>query len=290
MFFLKIRVGARYNPCVAIYRHFSLPIASAHDVPKTKISYAITSGMLCRRSFSTMSNENLFRELLRQGKLDEAHRALIEIAPSNNDSKSLPDLLDAWVNHQKDLLRNYDKRNRSGLHSICHAADMAHEVLLKIEPRLSQSTFGDDRLESTTLQEKCNAVLECWADASFAGFGLDSRKTRNIPQRARYLLSCIAPTLESYKYVLKAWAYSNEHLRGYMAQSIFDELCRKMEPDVEAYRLIIAAWSLSKERRAAFSATGHLMKMVRHLEQGDRSMAPLLADYKLALSAWTNAE
>jgi hypothetical protein len=107
-------------------------------------------------------------------------------------------------------------------------------------------------------------------------------------------LRTVLPTVESFNQVLEAWAYSDEHLRGAMAEQLFQKLRHGNPAAVHfngrSYRLIIAAWSWSRERRHAFNATGHLMKMLRKLEKGDESMEPTMDDYHMILKAWTNAE
>lgn len=148
------------------------------------------------------------------------------------------------------------------------------------------------------------------------------RRLRGVPQRAQFLLdrmelshvkdyvdyngsfasgaprTIVWPSVESYNRVVEAWAFSDEHLRGPMAEGVFQRLkssCNtKTVPFLrlngDSYRQIIWAWSLSRDRRAAFTATGHLMKMLRKLEKGDEDMEPRLEDYRVLLDAWTRAE
>ncbi|EEC50514.1 predicted protein [Phaeodactylum tricornutum CCAP 1055/1] len=242
-------------------------------------------------------------------------------------------VLDAWLEHQENLLEiyNYTSPERSHLREICLAAESAHNLLEQIEPLFSNSNltsysiYGEEfksdldvsdeealrrpmKPYNTVLTQRCNAVLRAWARTSRAGQGINTRLTRAIPQRAQFLLEgmelsyengsdrlrTVLPTVESFNQVLEAWAYSDEHLRGAMAEQLFQKLRHGNPAAVHfngrSYRLIIAAWSWSRERRHAFNATGHLMKMLRKLEKGDESMEPTMDDYHMILKAWTNAE
>jgi len=217
---------------------------------------------------------------------------------------------------------------RSELKEICQAAKEANNLLEKLEPLLASttlsfySTYADGSSQNTQvageemqnqrrkeinveLTRRCDAVLTAWARASRAGHRKTTRITRAIPQRAQFLLErmeasysinesterTVRPSVESYNRVLEAWVYSNEHLRGAMAERIFQKLAKGGgHPNGESYRLIIWAWALSRDRRAAFTATGHLMKMLRRFEKGDEDMEPNLDDYHAILKAWTRAE
>lgn len=210
---------------------------------------------------------------------------------------------------------------------ICQAAKEAHSLLEKMEPLLAStslsvySSYAGQSNKSKVAKEemqnqrrkeinveltrRCDAALTAWARASRAGHGMTSRITRAIPQRAQFLLErmeasynfnetterTVRPSVESHNRVLEAWAYSNEHLRGAMAERIFQKLLQSGgRPNGESYRLIIWAWALSRDRRAAFTATGHFMKMLRMLENGHEDMEPNLEDYHVILKAWTEAE
>jgi hypothetical protein len=149
---------------------------------------------------------------------------------------------------------------------------------------------------------------------------------RGIPQRAQFLVdqmdaTCggahltnhlpLLPSLEAFHRVLDCWRYSDEHLRGAMAERVFVRLATPasrqevsagtgfprfsgsavLRPSGETYRLIILAWATSRDRRSAFTATGHLMKMLRKLQKNEgEDMDPGLPVYQTVLDAWTRAE
>ena len=105
----------------------------------------------------------------------------------------------------------------------------------------------------------------------------------------------VRPSIESYNAVLEAWAYSNEHLKGTMADRQFSQLLhrrrRGLSPNGDSYKFMIRAWTQgNKQDRAAFIATGHLMKMLRQLEKDWPDMEPSMEHYHLILKAWTEAK
>jgi hypothetical protein len=149
---------------------------------------------------------------------------------------------------------------------------------------------------------------------------------RGIPQRAQFLVdqmdaTCggahltnqlpLVPSLDAFHRVLDCWRYSDEHLRGAMAERVFVRLATPasrqevsagtgfprfsgsavLRPSGETYRLIILAWATSRDRRSAFTAAGHLMKMLRKLQKNEgEDMDPGLPVYQTVLDAWTRAE
>jgi hypothetical protein len=161
--------------------------------------------------------------------------------------------------------------------------------------------------------------LKAWANACEAahqaGMIKSSDFVRGIPQRSQHILLQLMPqtiansnttnsnsttttapmaatpaTVECYNQVIKAWAYSGEHLRGTMAEQLFQKMGDE-EPNGETFQLIIRAWSWSKERRCAFTATGHFMRMMKLLEFGRPDMEPSSMEfYHVLLRAWTTAE
>ena len=236
------------------------------------------------------------------------------------------ELFNAWILHQTDLLRSYDSENPDvkQLREICQAAEHAHRLLEFMLPSLSSRRNlsppmdaidqACNQIEEQGLYEyqdgidataRCNAVLAVWAAASKAGHQVQARVTRSIPQRAQFLLEqmelsyrkqdstdiIVMPSVESYNLVIEAWAYSQEHLPGSMAERVYRKLCNSdSRPNSESHKLIIMAWALSRERRAAFTATGHLMKMIRAFDSGDEDMEPSLEDYRIVLRSWVSAE
>jgi hypothetical protein len=187
------------------------------------------------------------------------------------------------------------------------------------------------------MSKRCNAVIKAWARAAHVWIYLplnvqQDLQPHGIPQRSMFLLQRmqasannssgsnhaagggVRPTTESYNRVLEAWACSQEHLRGTMAEQLFQSMQRKrdkhIKPNGTTYRWIVEAWVRSKQRKSAFTATGHLMKWLRRLElaarRGTRSKKqnddndadqygimmeePSLELYHLMMEAWTHAE
>jgi hypothetical protein len=119
---------------------------------------------------------------------------------------------------------------------------------------------------------------------------------RGIPQRAQRVLeelqrqaksdSSVYPTIQDYNAVIETWGNSPEHLRGSMAESVFQQV---LEPNNDSYLAVIRAWCRSKQDRAAFTATGHLMKVHRIMGKDEGDFGLALKDYKTILEAWTRA-
>jgi hypothetical protein len=203
-------------------------------------------------------------------------------------------VIDAWIKHQnahvtklqESITTHQDSlRVPQGLlEEICHAAESASQVIERMKNPSSHHFV---------------AVLKGWANACEAAHGNDevglalttktSNLVRGIPQRAQHILLNLQPdpTVESYNQVLKAWAYSGEHLRGTMAEQVFQKI---KDPNGESFKFIIRAWCWSKERRCAFTATGHYMRMMRLLEISRADMEPTMEDYHILFRAWTTAE
>jgi hypothetical protein len=141
-------------------------------------------------------------------------------------------------------------------------------------------------------------------EASAASTGRDKGamhyppELRGVPQRAQYLLDRMEgtpglapPPTRAYHCVMECWAYSHEHRRATMAEGIFQRLHgsssssssgsgggrhqsgqqqqqRSRRPSFESHRIMVHAWGKStRDPRAAFHATGHLMKMVKLVQQ-----------------------
>jgi hypothetical protein len=214
-------------------------------------------------------------------------------------------VVDAWLEYQKQQLKLLqqdtkmtqndgilaDLRDRIG--KICHAALAASELL-----EAARRSGGDKKNISS---HHILAVLRTWANASeavrLATLTNKSGGWSGIPQRAQHILDTYyettSPPTEAVNQVLKAWAYSGEYLRGTMTEQVFQKHFQpgmKASPDGESFRSMIRAWSWSKESRGAFTATGHCMRMLRLLENGQIDMEPTLEDYRILFQAWTTAE
>ena len=139
----------------------------------------------------------------------------------------------------------------------------------------------------------------------------------NHDDQARLLVASTGrvqpPSVEAYNRVLQAWALSLEHLRGTMAERVFQQLVRgesvprsserrptrrqqqrsrtgRLGPNAESYQWITLAWALGGERYATYHAVDHLLGRVALLEQGEREMEPNLEDYKIVLRALVSSE
>lgn len=222
----------------------------------------------------------------RQGNPREAHSILERLESHNAGMVEIhTSVMDSWIKYQASCHAKLkasisDKASlsiiQSHLKEICDAADCASEVLDMIDEPSSHHFV---------------AVLNSWANACEAsqesGY-VKIDEIRGIPQRSQHILNQQAnPTVECYNQVLKAWAYSSEHLRGTMAEQLFQKIG---DPNGESYKQIIRAWCWSKERRCAFTATGHFMRMMRLLDTGRSDVEPSIEDYHVLFRAWTQAE
>jgi hypothetical protein len=216
-------------------------------------------------------------------------------------------VVDAWFEYQKKQMDSLEECVRRGdslsvlrdrLEEICHAAESASEL---IEPVLKSNAKHVSSFHVL-------AILKAWANACeatrVAGLTTKSGDWSGIPQRAQHILiTYLAVTgnsssAELVNEVLKAWAYSGEHLRGTMAEQVFqqyfhgtkEETAGLPSPNGETFRHMMRAWSWSKEKRCAFTATGHFMRMMRLLENGQLDMEPTLDDCLILFQAWTTAE
>jgi hypothetical protein len=208
-------------------------------------------------------------------------------------------VVDAWLEYQKNHwnLLQESVRQRDGLkvlrdriREIWHAALAASEL---VEGGMRS---GDKKVSPHHIL----AILRTWANASeairLAGLTTKLGGWSGIPQRAQHVLETYyvtdPPPTEAVNQVLKAWAYSSEYLRGTMAEQVFQKHLQgaKAAPDGESFKSMIRAWSWSKESRGAFTATGHFMRMLRLLENGQSDMEMTLEDYRTLFQAWTSAE
>ena len=228
------------------------------------------------------------------------------------------------LKQSEQLMANPTKQQ---IQEIFQAAEYAHQALEKTVPFLSrpalsiytqtpkQRSNDPDNLEDdgmslgkTTTKtpapaknaqatlHRINAVLTAWARVSRLSQG---KYHRGIPQRATFLLqrmeasTTVKPTIESYNAVLEAWACSKEHLRGTMAEQLFQRMMKKkgVTANGESFCLIIEAWCRSKQKKSAFAATGHLMKLLKRLENGrEDTTEPSLELYHMVMESWTHAE
>ena len=242
--------------------------------------------------YMEMSPSELQSLAMKSARMDDpaiAHEALESLA----DMKTTEDLssvcttvMDAWIKYQNQCLgqlqESMDRKAKLRLlQDSHHAAKSASHILEKIlvNPSSHHSV----------------AVLKAWANivetSNKVGMSKESL-VRGIPQRMQHLLIQIYGkeedrSTEAYNQILKAWAYSAEHLRGTMAEQIFEKMAN---PNGDSFRWIIRAWCWSSERRCTFTATQHYMRMMKLLENGDRDMEPTMEDYHILFRSWTKAE
>jgi hypothetical protein len=283
----------------------TVQVTSYHDRPTSELLLAAT-------------------QYTSQGDVFQAHQ-ILELLQSHKDvseadvTKIATSIMSAWIEHQSQCLTSLEESiyKHQGNHKIllghlediCHAAESATQLLEKYLLK-GGSVFKP----SSSQEHHLVAVLDAWAKASEAGRNanlpqsLTSSVTKGIPQRMQHLLqqpklkpsntttttATPTPTTPTttystgvYNKVLKAWACSDEHLRGSMAEQIFQTI---EVPNGESFRWIILAWCWSKERRRAFTATGHYMRRIRLLELGQTDMEPTMVDYHILFEAWTKAE
>ncbi len=263
--------------------------------------------------FSGLSHRELEQLALkhaRQAQPDKAQKILYHLQQHTQASEEevgiiWSSVVDAWLEYQKQQLKLLQQdfkmtpkdgtlahlRDRMG--KICQSALAVSELL-----ETARRSGGDKKNISS---HHILAILRTWANASeavrLAGLTNKSGGWSGIPQRAQHILDTYyetaPPPTEAINQVLKAWAYSGEYLRGTMTEQVFQKHFQpgmKASPDGESFRNMIRAWSWSKESRGAFTATGHYMRMLRLLENGQMDMEPTLEDYRILFQAWTSAE
>ncbi|KAI2511525.1 hypothetical protein MHU86_2961 [Fragilaria crotonensis] len=229
------------------------------------------------RSFGTLStspdNTGQQNELIQQPQS-------IGVDHENLDAQARSDVLFAWLDSAQD--ENDD--------SIYQAADRATETLFRWR---HDALSSPSPISPPTIKEY-NAILLTWAKIPHV---------RGVPQRAQRLLEIMegndeqVPSTDSYNHVLYTWAHCHEHMRGTMAQNLFQKLVdnsagkKSAKPNGESYRIMMYAWAHSGEAKAAFRATGHLMKLLHLLEEsgGSVDLQPQMEDYYLIFDAWTSA-
>jgi len=300
-----------------------------HCFPNQRISFSTSAPVVeiddDLSGLSLRESEQLALKHARQAQPNKAQRILQHLQETSQASEEgiaviRSSVVDAWLEYQKQQLKllqqDLTKRHllegtttttsgiiKERVETIYQAAIAASELVEGGLPPV-----GDDKKKGST--HHILAVLRTWANASvavhLAGFKSNiSRTWSGIPQRAQYILdthygatTTTPPPTEAINQVLKAWAYSNEYLRGTMAEQIFQKYFQtdiggKKQPpyaDGESHRCMMYAWSWSKESRGAFTATGHYMRMLRLMENGETDMELTLEDYRILFQSWTTAE
>ena len=285
---LPVGVRQRYacNTNLAVFQHLPPP-NERHRAAKTISSSALpkvprqgpqlTQRIGMHRSFGTLA---ISPDNLSQHNESIHQPQAIGLDHVSLDAQARSDVLFAWLDSGKD--DNDD--------SIYQAADRATETLFRWRHEASMSPSA----LSPPTTEEYNAILLTWTKIPHV---------RGVPQRAQRLLEVMegdegqVPSTHSYNHVLFTWAHSHEHMRGTMAQNLFQKLVdisarqKFARPNGESYRIMIYAWAHSGEAKAAFRATGHLMKLLHLLEEsgGSVDLQPHMEDYYLIFDAWTTA-
>eukprot|EP00535_Pseudo-nitzschia_heimii_P011975 CAMPEP_0197198206 /NCGR_PEP_ID=MMETSP1423-20130617/33257_1 /TAXON_ID=476441 /ORGANISM="Pseudo-nitzschia heimii, Strain UNC1101" /LENGTH=711 /DNA_ID=CAMNT_0042652037 /DNA_START=175 /DNA_END=2310 /DNA_ORIENTATION=- len=253
-----------------------------------------------RQEESSMSAEHK-AEKITQYILDMANQQKSGDEKSDDLPNLQTSLIDSWMTFQSSMIRDMK--------------ETAEQVASEEEDFQSQQ-----RLDMKNLREVCSAaesmtrivesmedpsphhyiaVLKAWANACKIAKRIGKAKAAcvvGIPQRTQLILNNMGGkgndanidiSVEAYNEVIKAWAYSAEHLRGTMAEQIFQKI---QFPSGESLRLIMRAHAWGRESRSAHIATGHFMRMMRHLEAGRDDMEPSsIDDYHLLCDIWTEA-
>jgi len=229
----------------------------------------------------------------RQENPMEAHNILNKLFTM--DSKEVtPEIqtavMDSWIVYQSKCQQQLNESLSSGSSSESNLSEVHRHVheMGKAAEHASQILESMD----SPSRHHIVAVLKALANVSEASYIANVSKgdfVRGVPQRAQHFWQIHDESLpiEASNQLLRAWAYSKEHLRGTMAEQVFQKI---EHPNGESYKNIIRAWCWSKERRCAFTATGYFMRMMRLLETGKSDMDPSLDDYHVLFHAWTTAE
>ena len=306
------------NDSCLFYLSKSLPLGSFETVDnKNRRRYTTSSGKsgattLYNESSSSSELVSIGIDCCRQGDADQAEDILDML--QSRDDVALEDLssvkssiIGAWVQNQKQSLRALEEYTTTDnsqhdiilhhLENICHAADSASRVLEGIN---KDTSISNSKVGNVETKQLFTLVLQAWANCTEARFKtkLPRRITtkvmiEGIPQRMNHflrqqgVLQNSNSEVEWTNQILKAWACSDEHLRGTMAEQAFKSI---EEPNGDSFRWIIRAWCWSNERPRAFTATGHHMRMLRLFETTGRAdMAPTMDDYHVLFKTWTTA-
>ena len=306
------------NDSCLFYLSKSPPVGSLETVDnKNRRRYTTSSGksdatILYDESTSSSELVSISMDCCRQGDADQAEDILYVL--QSRDDVSLDDLsavkssiIAAWVQNQKQSLRALDEYTTTDtgqhdiilhhLENICHAADRASRAL---EGIIKDMGISNSKVGNVETKQLFTLVLQAWANCTEARFktNLPRRITtkvmiEGIPQRMNHflrqqgVLQNSNSEVEWTNQILKAWACSDEHLRGTMAEQAFKSID---EPNGDSFRWIIRAWCWSNERPRAYTATGHHMRMLRLFETTGRvDMEPTMDDYHVLFKAWTTA-
>lgn len=259
--------------------YISDPIS--HPLPSLQHSRCFSAETELASDSNSMTPAQLQQQILKHARQEnsmEAHALLNQLVSLGGTTPDIQTaVIDSWILHQSKFQQQLNQESPSdALHQMGKAAEHASQILESME---------------TPSSDHIVAVLKALANVAEAFHNVNINKgefLRGLPQRAQHCFQMHENLpLEASNQLLRAWAYSKEHLRGTMAEQVFQDL---ESPDGESYKHIIRAWCWSKERRCAFTATGHFMRMMRLLETGKSDMEPSLDDYHVLFQAWTTAE
>ena len=233
--------------------------------------------------FASLSLEDLTNTAIkyaRQDKISEAQQvvhALIDRGEHSALSNLSTNFLDMWQRTQSRMLETAKGGKLTHLESdslleeMINVAEAATLVLEKIsEPSAHHRT----------------SVLSLWAsilEAAKAQKVSKLRTLKGIPQRMEHILASEPSSTENYNCILKAWALSNEPLRGTMAQQTFSKI---ESPSGESFRWAMRASCWSGEGNGAFHATSHFMRMMK-LIHTLQDFEPMIEDYHSVLESWS---
>jgi hypothetical protein len=276
-------------------------------------SFCSATGNPDDSALSSMEKQNdILQQYAKQGNVLQAEQVLLLMQRQRGeagdnvypDAQAYSAVLRAWLSSDQD--QELDKEMHDASQNY-KGVDRATEVLFQWREAASKSGF---LLSPPSTTGDYQMILEAWTEIAHV---------KGVPQRAQYILELLEKdsdeslnlvTVESYNEVLKCWARSAEHLRGTMAQTLFTKLQEyehqpsvlpknKLQSNGTSYRTMIHAWVHSGESKAAFRATGHLMKLLRLLEQsfereegggGSDDLQPTMEDYSKIFKAWTTAK
>ncbi len=215
----------------------------------------------------------------------------------NDDLMSIQTtMIDSWMKYQSSLIDQVNQTIMAEEETIIQddnkpRQSLSDEALLKESYQAAISVSNILENMNNPSPHHYVAILKTWANVCEMARTLNLSKNTiviGIPQRTQHILNQQSnPSVESYNQVIKAWAYSNEYLRGTMAEQVFQKI--PTVPNGESFKYIIRAHVWSRESRSAFVATGHFMRMMRLLEIGKDDMIPTIEDYHILCHAWTNA-
>ena len=290
----------------------SFPFNNTHVMPRFQVYNRHKARFLSVEPWGALDDmsaddlRQVISDSVQLGDAVQADQALLRLEKLavKEDTEAYPDIdtytavLDAWIRRQIEV-----DEGPSQVNEMYQAADRAHTILDKLQ-RKSSSAHEQDSLYSSLrpTRHHYNAVLHAWLNVTRIMLDAET-PLRGIPQRSQRILelmeaqakafpeSNVEPSIGHYNAVLEAWGNSPEHLRGSMAQALFDRMTERpgLEPTNETYLIMIRGWCRSPQDRSAFHATGHLMKMHRLMAQGVEGIELTMEDYYTILEAWTRA-